>query len=171
MSRRHAKEVYLPSNVIQENRTRLRRIKSETLKLSSQIDSTVYMPKPALFASVFSHHSKNRNVLKLGCVFWVIFIRKLFVLTKQWLGLQNLTIFWPGARRLTVKDDTTMAELKHCMLQWVSIVQDLYQKKTYAVAEDESGNKSGAEIRSLTKRLDNFESALLQVWLIFITHR
>ncbi|OQV20869.1 Dynein beta chain, ciliary [Hypsibius exemplaris] len=130
MSKRHNDNGYLPSNVIQENRSRLWRIKYETLKLSSQIDASVYMPKPALFSSVFSRHSKNRNVLKLG---------------------------------LTAKEETAMAELKYCMLKWVAIVQDLYKRKSYPVTEDESGNKSGVELRSLMRRLENFESALLQI--------
>ncbi|GAU89999.1 hypothetical protein RvY_02482-2 [Ramazzottius varieornatus] len=66
MSRKHDQEVFLPTSVIQENRTRLRRIRFETLRLSSQIDSSVVLPKPFLMTSVFPSFAKDRNILKLG---------------------------------------------------------------------------------------------------------
>lgn len=55
-----------------------------------------------------------------------------------------------------------MADLKHCMLKWCVIAQELYEQKEFGGdTEDESG--AGTEIRSLQRRMDNFESALLQV--------
>ncbi|XP_055341295.1 LOW QUALITY PROTEIN: dynein beta chain, ciliary-like [Paramacrobiotus metropolitanus] len=62
---------------------------------------------------------------------------------------------------LATVDRNTMTELKQCILKWCTIIQELYDQKEFADTDEETG--AGAEIRSLHRRVENFESALVQI--------